>query len=118
MLIRRFSFDEAHIQTNDTSSDVNSVDGLVISSSGELSFDTNHATYANLVSGDIVYIDASYQVTNTDDSSVTGYNNFQLEVSTDSVNFRSTQILGQLTATDVDRGTYFDYQQVGAPVDG
>ena len=62
---QEFGFDEAHIQTNDTSSDVNSVDGLVISSGGELSFTTLITLLMpNLVSGDIVYIDASYQVTN------------------------------------------------------
>ena len=53
---QEFSLDFAYIENNDSSSNVSSVDGLTISSSGELSFDTNHATYSNLLPGeDYVY---------------------------------------------------------------
>ena len=34
------------------------------------------------------------------------------------VDFRSTRILGQLTAADVDRETTLKFEQVGAPIDG
>ena len=49
----------------------------------------------------------------------TAENEFIISIASDNnVDFRSTRILGQLTAADVDRETTLKFEQVGAPIDG
>ena len=109
--------------------------GLSLALDGTMLFNAGSPAYTAMQDGETSVISASYEVTSA--AGLTAINQFTIEVvaaevSTPGANpgdpetleivrdasFRSTNILGQLTATDVDRGTVFRYESVGAPIDG
>ena len=84
-----------------------------------MQFSTTDAIYTGLGASESRQIKAIYDVTS---GGTTASNEFIINIASDGANqtvdFRSTRILGQLTATDVDRETTLTYEQVGAPIDG
>ena len=99
--------------------DIGNVKGLTISDTGALQFSTTDAIYTGLGATESRQIKAIYDVTS---GGTTASNEFIINIASDgsnqTVDFRSTRILGQLTAADVDRETTLTYEQVGAPIDG
>ena len=115
-------FDSAD-STNNTETkdvtDIGNVKGLTIANTGALQFSTTDAIYTGLGANESRQIKAIYDVTS---GGTTASNEFIINIASDgsnqTVDFRSTRILGQLTAADVDRETTLTYEQVGAPIDG
>ena len=77
---------------------------MTISQTGALQFNASDAIYTGLGATESRQIQAIYDVTS---GGTTASNEFIIDITSDgtdqTVNFISTRILGQLTATDVDR---------------
>ena len=116
----KLSFFDMTDPANNTETDVDAIGnvaGLTISQTGALQFNAGDAIYTGLGATESRQIQAIYDVTS---GGTTASNEFTIDIASDgsskSVDFNPTRILGQLTASDVDRKTTLTYELVGAPL--
>ena len=108
----------------DETAGLTEIPGLTLGSNDtNSSFNIEDNFYSNMADGDTFSITAIYEATG---NGVTAANTINIDVVATEVDgvversatLRSASTVGQLTATDVDRGTVFRYESVGAPIDG
>ena len=119
--VREFTVTD--IDGNETAG-LTEIPGLTLGSNDtDSSFNVEDNFYSTMSDGDAFSITAIYESTG---NGVTAANTIYIDVVATEVDgvversatLRSASTVGQLTATDVDRGTVFRYESVGAPIDG
>ena len=108
----------------DETAGLTEIPGLTLGSNDtNSSFNVEDNFYSTMSDGDVFSISAVYESTG---NGVTAANTLYIYVYATEIDgvvertatLYSASTVGQLTATDVDRGTVFRYESVGAPIDG